>query len=275
MSTLAARGLSFPYLASGPADGRQVLLLHGFPQYSLEYAATLEALGAAGYRAVAPDQRGYAPGNRPADVAAYTMDELVDDVLGMLDALGWPRVDLVGHDWGGAVAWHVAGRHPERVRTLTALSTPHPLAMTKAMSGGGSQREKSGYIKVFRQEGVAEDALLGSDSAALRRLLGALPEAESYVARLSDRATLTAALNWYRTMSPEDGVKTGVVRVPTLYVWGTDDVAFAREAAEAAGEFVEAPYTFAPLPGADHWLPETQSAEVNSLLLAHLGEYAD
>jgi pimeloyl-ACP methyl ester carboxylesterase len=273
VNTLQANGLTFPYLASGPAQGRGVLLLHGFPQFSYEWAAQLEVLGAAGYRAVAPDQRGYAPGNQPPEVSAYRMDELVADVVGMLDALGWARADLVGHDWGGSVAWHVAGRHPERIRSLTAVSTPHPLALSKAMSSGGPQLEMSGYMATFREPETAEDGLLANDAAALRALYDGLPETARYVTHFQDRPTLTAALNWYRAMRRRDGEQTGVVRVPTLFVWGERDVAFSREAAEGAAEFVEAPYTFAPLEGAGHWLPDTRGAELSRLLLAHLAEH--
>jgi pimeloyl-ACP methyl ester carboxylesterase len=270
VDSLEVRGLSFPYLASGPPDGRGVLLLHGFPQFSLEWAAQLKALGEAGYRAVAPDQRGYAPGNQPAEVSAYAMDELVADTLGMLDALGWERADLVGHDWGASVAWHVAGRHPERVRSLTAVSTPHPRAFTAAIDSGGDQIEKSMYFATFREPGTGEDSLLAGDGSALREVLAGLPEMERYVERMKDRRTLTSALNWYRAMRRRDGEKTGAVRVPTLYVWGDSDPAFAREAAEGAAQYVEAPYTFVPLTGAGHWIPETRAEELNRLLVTHL-----
>ena len=119
---LAVGDLVFDARAEGPADGELVLLLHGFPQTSLSWRHQLGALAAAGYRAVAPDQRGYSPGARPADVAEYRIERLVGDVLGFADALGVERFHLVGHDWGGAVAWQVAGRHPERLRTVTSLS---------------------------------------------------------------------------------------------------------------------------------------------------------
>ncbi len=270
MNSLEVRGLSFPYLASGPPDGSKVLLLHGFPQFSLEWEAQLSALGAAGYRAVAPDQRGYAPGNQPAGVSAYRADELVADVVAVLDALGWDRAHLVGHDWGGSVAWHVAGRHPDRVRSLTAVSTPHPRAFTAAIDSGGEQIAKSAYFATFREPGAGEEALLASDAAALRDVLAGLPNTERYVQRHSDRQTLTSALNWYRAMRRRDSEQTGAVTVPTLYVWGEEDSAFAREAAEATAEFVAAAYTFVPLPGAGHWIPETHAGELNHLLLAHL-----
>ena len=273
IDSVNARGLTFPYRVTGPERGREVLLLHGFPQYSLEWAAQLEELGGAGYRVVAPDQRGYAAGNQPEGADAYRMDELVADVIAILDRLGWARADLVGHDWGGAVAWQVAGRHPERLRTLTAVSTPHPHAVAKARKSGGPQREMSSYMDVFRQPGVAEEALLADDAAALRALYDGLPETEHYVERFQDRQTLTSALNWYRAMTRQDADKVGSIDVPTLYVWGDDDIAFGREAAEATAEYVTSPYTFAVLEGAGHWVPETRAEDLNRLLLRHLMEH--
>ena len=294
LDSVTARGLTFPYRVTGPERGREVLLLHGFPQYSLEWAAQLEELGGAGYRTVAPDQRGYAAGsalegsalegsalggsslgrgNQPEGADAYRMDELVADVIAILDRLGWARVDLIGHDWGGAVAWQVAGRHPERLRTLTAVSTPHPLAVAKARRSGGPQRKMSSYMDVFRQPGLAEDGLLADNAAALRALYDGLPETETYVERFSDRRTLTSALNWYRAMTREDADRVGSIDVPTLYVWGDSDPAFGREAAEATAEFVDSPYTFAVLEGAGHWLPETRADDLNRLLLTHLKQY--
>ncbi len=270
MNTLDVRELAFPYREAGPADGPGVLLLHGFPQLSLEWTAQLAALGAAGYHAVAPDQRGYAASNRPEAVAAYAMDELVADVVAMLDALGWERAHLVGHDWGGSVAWHVAGRHPDRLRSLTIASTPHPLAMSRVLATSASQQEKSGYMQLFRQEGTAEDLLLADDAAVLRAVYRGLPTTETYVAHFRERPALTAALNWYRTMRRDDGEKTGTIRVPTLYVWGEDDFALGREVAEATGGLVEGEYTFVPLAGAGHWLPEASADELNALLLDHL-----
>lgn len=264
------RGLTFPYRARGPEDGPKVLLLHGFPQFSLEWGAQLEALGAAGYRALAPDQRGYASGNQPTEVSAYGAAELVADTLGMLDALGWDRAHLIGHDWGGSVAWHVAGRHPERVHSLTAVSTPHPRAFTAAIDSGGEQIAKSAYFATFREPGAGEDALLANDSAALREVLAGVPEVERYVERMRDRTTLTSALNWYRAMRRRDSEQTPEVSVPTLHVWGEEDPAFSREGAEGTATFVTGPYRFVSLPGAGHWLPETHAAELNELVLAHI-----
>src|SRR3954447_3576709 len=137
-----ADGLSFRARVVGPKDGRVVFLLHGFPETSRCWSRQLEALAGAGYRAVAFDQRGYSPGARPADVAAYKPAELVRDTLLVADALGVEAFDLVGHDFGGMVAWMVAGHHQDRVRTLTVASTPHPAAFRANYQRGGSDQHQ-------------------------------------------------------------------------------------------------------------------------------------
>ena len=157
---------TFDALASGPDDGRPVLLLHGFPECAYQWKHQLAALGAAGFRGVAFDQRGYSPGIRPAEVDAYAPDELVGDVLRVAAALGWPRFDLVGHDWGSAVAWMVAAAHPDRLRSLTAVSTPHGAAFSAALRGDTDQQKRSEYFRLFRTPGDAERELLGWGRAA-------------------------------------------------------------------------------------------------------------
>ena len=169
---IAANGWMFTARTAGPEDGPLVILLHGFPQTSRCYQRELAALGLAGYRAVAPDQRGYSPGARPPEVDAYQVDHLVADIIGVADALHADRFDLVGHDWGGLIAWLVAGRFPERVRTLTALSTPHPQALRAALADDQDQIERFSYIDLFRQPEVPEQLLLGEDGSGegLRQL---------------------------------------------------------------------------------------------------------
>ena len=126
---IEAAGLVFTGRACGPHEGRRVLLLHGFPQTSWAWRDELWALGSAGFRAVAPDQRGYCPGARPAEVGDYATAHLVGDVMALADSMEMETFDLVGHDWGGMLAWIVASRHPGRLRSLTVVSTPHPLAL--------------------------------------------------------------------------------------------------------------------------------------------------
>jgi pimeloyl-ACP methyl ester carboxylesterase len=276
--SIEAGGLSFTGLGSGPSDGRQVLLLHGFPQTSWSWRHQLDALGAAGHRAVAFDQRGYSPGARPSSVPEYAMDRLVGDVLAVAESLGFERFDLVGHDWGGMVAWAVAGLHPDRVRTVTVLSTPHPLAFGAALSEeGGDQQQRSSYIAVFRQEGVAEKALLGEDGSGdgLRAMFAAsglaTDDVEVFVKVMTEPGALTAALNWYRATEIDSMSGVGAIRVPTMYVWSTEDIALGRDAAEATAQHVTGPYRFEILDGVSHWIPETAPDSVNSLLLDFLG----
>jgi pimeloyl-ACP methyl ester carboxylesterase len=219
-------------------------------------------LHAAGLRTYAPDQRGYSAGARPADAAAYRMDELVADVTGLLDALGLSSVDLVGHDWGAVVAWQVAGRHPERVRSLTALSIAHPAAYGKAVKTSLDQQKRSAYLLLFRLKSDKPERVLRADGG--RRLRSAfagsgLDDAgvASYVDPLvGDPARLRGALNWYRAMSVRDSEALGAITVPTTYVWGDQDLAQGRKAAEDTANHVTGPYRFVPLEKRSHWLPD-------------------
>ena len=257
--------------AAGPADGELVLLLHGFPETSYEWRAQLDALAAAGYRAVAPDQRGYTPGARPAELAEYAVDRLVDDVFGFADALGTERFHLVGHDWGGFVAWYTAARDDGRLRTLTVVSTPHPVPFRAAMQSGGDQRERSSYMQWFRSPD-AEVAWLADDGALLSAAYGEHPaDARDEYRRVftaDGGAALTGGLNWYR--ANQFHAPDGAITVPTLYVWSTDDVALGREAAEGTSAEVTGPYRFEVLDGVSHWIPEVAPDALDALLLDHL-----
>jgi pimeloyl-ACP methyl ester carboxylesterase len=254
---IEAHGMTFQAREWGPEAGRTVLLLHGFPQRSTSWRAVARQLADAGLRAVAIDQRGYSPGARPQDVAAYARPHLVADVAAVIDELGG-AVDLVGHDWGGVVGWQVAFTHPDKVRTWTAVSTPNPLALNAALLADEAQRNAFGYILVFREPGRAESALLGDDAAGLRAVYGGAVPADIVaedVEFFSQPGVLTAALNWYRAMDVTDTAGVGEVQVPTTYIWGAADIAFLRSAAEASGQYVAADYRFVPLEGVTHWVP--------------------
>jgi pimeloyl-ACP methyl ester carboxylesterase len=276
---IPAGPFTFRALASGPADGRVVMLLHGFPQSAAEWKAQLEALGAAGFRAVAPDQRGYSPGARPEGVEPYGIAHLVGDVVAMCDALGAEQVDLVGHDWGAIVAWVVAARHPERLRTLTAVSVPHPEAFADAYeSPASNQHEMSSYIDIFRADGDAgEQMLQGADGDGIRRIfeqagLGSEAAAE-HAAVQGEPGALTAGLNWYRATHPTLLRDIPAVSVPTLFVWSTLDPAISRDAAEGCGRYMTGPFRYEIFEGVDHWVPELAADRLNELLLEHLAAH--
>ena len=274
---IQANGWRFDALCAGPTGGDLVLLLHGFPQTADSWRSVLPQLARAGYRAVAPDARGVSPGARPAEREAYAIEPLVADVVGLAEALGAERFHLAGHDWGGALAWQVAGRFPRRLRSLAVVSTPHPAAFRRALDDPATdQAQRSSYMETFRTEGAGEDLWLGRGVEGLReiyRQAGLTPEeAEPCVAAFSDRAVLTAFLNWYRASDPADG-NGAPVTTPTLYVWSTGDPAIGRAAAEWTRDFVRGPYRFEVLDGIDHWIPEHASDPLVSLLLEHLRKH--
>ncbi len=274
---IQAGGFTFTGRASGPHDGRRMLLLHGFPQTSWAWRDQLSALGRAGYRAIAPDQRGYCGGARPTEVGAYATEHLVSDVLALADSMEMETFDLVGHDWGGMLAWIAASRHPARIRSLSVVSTPHPLALRRALTGGDTAQAATGEAMVsFCEPEVPERLLLGADGSGsgLTTLLAESglddDDALMYVSTLTEPGALTAALNWYRAMDPTVLDQLQPIAVPTLYVWSTGDDAFTRSAAEGTAEHVHGPYTFEVLNDVSHWVPEMAPVELSDLLLRHL-----
>jgi pimeloyl-ACP methyl ester carboxylesterase len=273
MESFQRDGLVFDVRDSGPADGEPVVLLHGFPQDGTAFDPVLPRLHEAGLRTLVPDQRGYSPGARPAGRRAYRLAETVADVVAMLDAAGVERAHVVGHDWGGAVAWALGAEHAGRVRTLTSLSTPHPAAMARALVTS-DQGLRSYYMAVFNLPLLPERVLLAREGALLRRALlrGGLPAArvEHYVARMREPGALAGALGWYRAFPWGLREPVGTVRVPTLHVWSTGDAFLGRAATEASAAHVDAPYRLEVLDGVPHWLPELAADQVAGLVTAHV-----
>src|SRR3712207_6004064 len=195
--------MTFDVRDAGPDDGEPVVLLHGFPQDSSAWDRVAPALHQHGLRTLAPDQRGYCAMARPRGRTAYRVRETVHDVLALLDAAGLKKAHVVGHDWGGIVGWALGSWHPDRVRTLTALSVPHPAAMAKAMLTS-DQALRSLYVALFQLPLVPERLLLSRGGAPLRRMLRSdgLPRetAHHYVSRMREPGALSAALGWYRAL---------------------------------------------------------------------------
>ena len=261
--------LTFDVRTLGPDDGEPVLLLHGFPETSLSWSAVAPVLADAGFRVIAPDQRGYSPDARPASVADYEMDHLVGDVLGIADALDLDTFHLVGHDWGAAVGWAVAAAHGDRLRTFTAVSVPHLAAYNAALRSNSDQQERSSYIGLMRQEGKAEDVLSEDDGRRLRAMYdGKIPAAhvDAYLDFFHDRAALTGALAWYRAMTAALADLPDV-SVPTTYVWSDGDWAIGRASAESADQHVTGPYEFVELRDISHWIPEEAPDDLAAAIL--------
>lgn len=268
-TSISRAGLVFDVYEAGPADGEPVVLLHGFPQFSDSWDALVPLLHEAGYRTVTMDQRGYSPGARPSGRRAYVVSELVADAAALVDHVGGP-VHVVGHDWGAVVAWGLAAAHPEKVRTLTALSVPHPQAFLTSFVTS-LQALKSWYMFAFQLPAVPERLLTAERAAQALVRSGQSPErARRDATRLAGPA-LTGPLNWYRAMPFLDPRTARVpVRVPTLLVWSDGDVAIGRASVDRSARYVQAPYRMEVLHGVSHWIPDEAPAEVAALLLPHL-----
>lgn len=258
-------GLLLDVRVAGPADGEPVVLLHGFPQTSRSWTALARLLAAADRAGdgpslllLAPDQRGYSPGARPAGVAAYALEELVADALAVVEATGHGSAHVVGHDWGASVAWALTGHHPDRVRSLLAVSLPHPAAYGAALTVDTDQQARSAYLQDLRAPAPGpEDALLAEDALGLRAIWGdavPLADQEADLEVLRDGA-LHGGLNWYRAMRRAIA-DTPDATVPTTYVWGTEDAYSGEAGARRCGDHVRGEYRFVPLQGVGHWIPD-------------------
>lgn len=265
----------FDVTDAGPAQGESVVLLHGYPENRGSWAAVTPLLTEAGYRVLAPDQRGYSPRARPHRRRDYRTSERVDDVLALIDAAGAGKVHLVGHDWGGAVAWAFAAAHPERLHTVTSLTTPHPRAFQASMVRS-RQIARSWYMLAYQLPWLPETGYSRLGEPLTRRALArsGLPEEaiERYVAPLRDKGAARAALNWYRAIPFSR--PAGRITVPTLYVYASGDAFLSRKAADLTVRYVDGPYEYVVMEHATHWLPECNADDVARLVIAHAGRHS-
>lgn len=273
LTTYHHDGLTFDVTDAGPPEGEVVVLLHGYPETKESWDAVLPALTEAGYRVLAPDQRGYSPGARPKGRASYTVDRLVGDVLALVDEAGVARFHVVGHDWGGVLAWALGSNHGERLASLTSLTTPHPAAFARSLVTS-TQLLRSWYVLFYQLPLLPE---LSATSAAGRKVFrrtlehsGLAPErAERYAEVLRDGAA-GPAVNWYRGLPFSGRVAFGPVAVPTLYVYAGGDFALGRAAAEGTRRHVTGAYRYEVVEDASHWLPEESADVITPMILDHL-----
>ncbi|MFW6198683.1 MAG: alpha/beta fold hydrolase, partial [Acidobacteriota bacterium] len=270
-------------VVAGPPSGAPVVLLHGFPESSFGWRHQIEPLAAAGFRVVAPDQRGYADSGRPRSIGAYRIDRLAGDVVGLLDALGLSRARLVGHDWGAAVAWWTALAHPERIDRLAILNLPHPGVMRRALRRNPRQMLRSSYILLFQLPGLPEALMRPAKFTPLVRgltnssLPGTFTDAELERYRLIwDRpGALTGMLHWYRALRRMPPVPAaGRVLPPTLVLWGARDAFLGVELARPSVEQCDSG-RLVLLEDCTHWLQHEAPVRVARELLRHLGDTPD
>jgi pimeloyl-ACP methyl ester carboxylesterase len=267
-------GLVFDALDEGPLDGPVVLLLHGFPQRGTSWRHVAPLLHARGCRTVIPDQRGYSSGARPRRRSSYRMRLLVGDVVALVEALGGKPVHVVGHDWGAAVAWSLAGAHPGLVTTLTTVSVPHPGAMVRSFRTL-DQLRRSWYMALFQVPRLPE-LLLGRRRPAERALRAAgMGEAAVRLFRteMVEDGALSGGLGWYRAMPLWDpAMLRAKVRVPTTHVWSDGDEALGRLGAELCASYVVgAPYRLEVLTDVSHWIPDEAPERLAEIVLDRVG----
>jgi pimeloyl-ACP methyl ester carboxylesterase len=264
-------GLTLDVLDHGPPEGDPVVLLHGFPQRASSWGRVAPLLHRAGLRTLALDQRGYSPGARPRSRSAYSIDEAVADLMALLDEVGRP-VHLVGHDWGAAVGWAAAARHPERLSTFTAVSVPHPGAMVRSGLRSG-QPLRSWYVAAFQLPWVPELILSSRWGDRFLAATGMPADAlERYRREIVEDGALAGGLGWYRALplSGSGGLRSRVT-VPTTMVWSDGDTAIGRAAARGAKSYVDGPYAFVELAGTSHWVPEEAPEALAQAILHRAG----
>jgi epoxide hydrolase 4 len=272
-------GVTLHLAEAGPADGRLVMLLHGFPEYWGAWLGYIEVLAAAGYHVIAPDQRGYNLSDKPAAVSAYDLDLLAADVIGLADHFGRDRFTIIGHDWGGSVGWWIATRHAERLEQIAVLNAPHPLIWREAMQSHPEQRRKSRYVRLFRLPWLPELLLrqgrfraLGQSISARARPGSVTPEElERYRAAWSAPGALTAMLNWYRAFLHKDLPASTSCRIGSrvLLIWGERDPFGVRDLAEASLRLCDngkVEY----LKDATHWVQHDEPERCREILLGFL-----
>jgi epoxide hydrolase 4 len=267
----------------GDPGGEPVVLLHGFPELSHSWRHQMPALAEAGYHAVAPDLRGYGRSDRPAAIDAYAAPRLVGDVAGLIRALGHESAHVVGHDWGGGLAWALAGNAPDMVRSLTILNAPVGPVSARLRREDPDQRAKSWYMLLFQFTGVAETWLAADDFANLRAFVfdtaaeDTFPEEDRavFLDALRRDGALTAALNWYRANMPpaswlRDPPDPPAVPVPTLVIWGEADAYMDSVLLTRSASTVTGPLRVERLPNVSHWVQQEAPERVNALLLDFL-----
>jgi pimeloyl-ACP methyl ester carboxylesterase len=264
---IEANGISLYVEEHG--EGTPVLMLHGWPDSARLWRHQVPVLAGRGFRVITPDLRGFGRSEQPAEVRSYSLRNVVGDITALLDQLGVPAAHVVGHDWGAAVAWLTAIMRPDRVRTLTAISVPHPLAPPTVR-----QYEMAWYQLFFQFYGVAEATIEHDDWAWLRMFSRGDGDLGQAIEDLSRPGALTASLNWYRAnLAPRMPGPMGAtpalppVAAPTLGIWSTGDHYLDGERMKSSAGFVQGPWRYEEIPGASHWVPLDAPDRLNDLLL--------
>jgi pimeloyl-ACP methyl ester carboxylesterase len=280
-----ANGLSFEvHVAGDPASDRLALLLHGFPEHAFSWRHQLPLFAKLGYRVWAPNQRGYGNSPKPKGVASYRSDELVADVAGLVDASGARHVTLVGHDWGGLVAWEFAARRARPLERLVIMNVPHPARFREELAGNPAQRRRSRYALFFQLPWLPEWLLRRKGAALIVDAFRGMAIDKSrfpddvldvYKRNVLQPGAATAMLNWYRAAGRSFGAlgTAASIETPTLLIWGEEDTALGKETTFGTERYVK-DLTVRYLPGVSHWVQQEAPEDVNRILEEWLGRRA-
>jgi pimeloyl-ACP methyl ester carboxylesterase len=278
---IEANGIRLNVLQDGQEQGPLLILLHGFPEYSYGWRKQIPYLAASGYRVWAPDQRGYNLSDKPEGIAAYSLDELASDVIGLIDASGQEQAYLVGHDWGAAVAWWVAARYPERLTKLVVLNVPHGAVMLRNLRGNLSQMRKSWYMFFYQLPWLPEILARRRDWKMVVEALTKSSRPGTFTASDLDQYrqawaqpnAFQSMLNWYRAMmqKPPKAPPRARITVPTLLIWGAQDKFLGREMAQPSIDLCQ-DGRLVFIEEATHWVQHEEAERVNELIAAFFQE---
>jgi pimeloyl-ACP methyl ester carboxylesterase len=272
-------GIKLHVMQAGDKNSAPVLMLHGFPEFWYAWHDYITPLSEAGYRVILPDQRGYNLSDKPEGSAAYRTDILVDDMIGLMDALGHEQVRLVGHDWGAIVAWYLAMWYPERIEQLVIANVPHPKVFKNFLKNSPKQMLKSWYAGMFQIPVLPEMAARANNWQLFANVMREVPgiterEVRLYQQAWSQPGAMTAMINWYRAMvrhetqAPTDNIR---ITVPTLMLWGQQDFALSYEMAIPSIKMCDNGYLI-PFPDANHFVQHEKSEEVTNILINYFSE---
>jgi pimeloyl-ACP methyl ester carboxylesterase len=271
---ISTNGIKLHTAMSGPEEGEPVILLHGYPDAWFGWMAQIIALSKAGFRVVAPDQRGYNLSDKPEGVNSYAMDTLVKDIIGLADSLGFERFHLAGHDFGGLVSWRLVTMHPERVKSLAILNVSHPEVMNQYLRKHISQIIKSWYAFFYQLPALPEYLMRANN---WRFLISAMAKGLSEAQRNRYReawaqpGAITSMINWYRALFRRMGFKkdkASLIEVPTLMLWGKQDphISYAMVQPSLDRCLNSRLVTFE---NASHWVMADEPDEVSQCLIEH------
>jgi pimeloyl-ACP methyl ester carboxylesterase len=270
---IKANGFEFFARVAGMKNtGKNAILLHGFPESSIEWEALIKVATDSNYRVLAFDQRGYSPNARPSEVSEYHLNKLTEDVFAVADAVGFDTFHLVGHDWGAGIGWKAVMDKPERIITWTALSVPHLGAFFDGVLNDTIQAKRSGYFQLFQKKYLPEFLLTFAGQRGMKKLLNKLPENQKteYLSIMAEPYALTSELNWYRAMDVEEFVKTKVfekeITRPTLFIWGKKDLVISETVIKQQMKFIKGKYKEIPLDAGHNLIQEKEKIVIGAIL---------